>query len=164
MRFRQRVNSATVATPHPAAPEEHTMADAKRYVEVNAFSVKEIWDPKFKAKAIDALSAAAEAAVKKSGKLTLDKPKDKSAKGWSVSGTLVSMGPDKSGKKFSGKVSIVIATWPGKSMKAMPSGEGGFAIDDPAKLGVADVVDVAKAIVTDAMKAGVKFMEDKAPE
>ena len=103
------------------------MAEAKIYVQVNKFAVKDIFDAKHKAKAITVMQKAAESAIK--GKLTTDAPKDKGAKGWSLDGSLVSLGPDMSGKKLEAKVSMSISTWPGKSIKAMPSGTAAVISD-----------------------------------
>jgi hypothetical protein len=140
------------------------MADAKIYVELSKFSVKDIFDDKHKSRVVDLMTSTAEAAVKKSGKLTVDKPKDKAAKGWAVLGSLVSLGPDKSGKKFAAKVSLTVTTWPGKSIKAMPSGEAGFAIEPGEKVSPGDVDQVAKGAAAEAMKTAISHMESKKPE
>jgi hypothetical protein len=109
------------------------------------------------------MTTAAEAAVKKSGKLSLDKPKDKGAKGWNVIGSLVSLGPSKDCKKLGAKVSLAVATWPGKSIKAMPSSEVAFT-SEPGVISASDVDELAKSAVADAMQSAVKFMESKKPE
>ena len=140
------------------------MADVKTYVEISKFSVKEIFDDKHKSRVINLMTTAAEAAVKKSGKLSLDKPTDKGAKGWNVIGSLVSLGPSKDCKKFGAKVSLAIATWPGKSIKAMPSSEIAFASEPSDKISDSDVDEVAKSAVAQAMQSAVKFMESKKPE
>ena len=141
------------------------MADSKVYVEVAKFSVKDIFDTKFSAKAIESMTKAAEQAVKASSKLTQDKPKEKGAKGWYVLGSLVSLGPDKAGKKFEAKVSATIATWPGKSMKSFPSGSAGFAISSPdEKVSASDVEQLVTTAVKEAMKSGVPWMEKTKPE
>ena len=137
------------------------MADAKTYVQVNKFAVKDIFDAKHKAKAITAMQSACEAAIK--GKLTTDVPKDKGAKGWSLDGSLVSLGPDKAGKKLEGKVSMSISTWPGKSIKAMPSGTAAMEIPGAGKIDSGDVEAVAEAAVQSAMKSATKYMESNAP-
>jgi hypothetical protein len=139
------------------------MADAKTYVEIVGFAVKDIFDSKHKAKAIEAMDKAAAAAAKKSGKLTLDKPKDKS-KGWSLNGSLVSLGPDKAGKKVAAEVTLAVATWPGKSIKSVAKGSASFAIDDPAKINAGDVAALAEGAVDGAMKSAVKYMENNKPE
>jgi hypothetical protein len=139
------------------------MAEAKTYVEIARFAAKEFFDDAHKSRVLGLMAAGAEAAVKKSGKLTLDKPKDKAAKGWSLLGG-VSVGPDKSGKKFAAKVSLTVATWPGKSIKSMPSGEAGFATEPGEKISASDVDQVAKAAIAEAMKSAVPFMESKKPE
>ena len=137
------------------------MADAKTYVQVNKFAVKDIFDPKHKTKAVTVMQKAAESAIK--GKLTTDPPKEKGAKGWSLDGSLVSLAPDKAGKKLEAKVSMSISTWPGKSIKAMPSGTAAMAIDGADKIVSGDVEAVAEAAVQSAMRSATKYMETTAP-
>ena len=137
------------------------MADPKTYVQVNKFAVKDIFDAKYKAKAITAMTKACEDAIK--GKLTTDAPKDKGAKGWSLDGSLVSLAPDKAGKKLEGKVSMSISTWPGKSIKAMPSGTAAMSIPSADKVDSGDVEAIAAAAVESAMKSATKYMEGNAP-
>ena len=137
------------------------MADAKTYVQVNKFAVKDIFDPKYKAKAVTVMQKACEEAIK--GKLTTDAPKEKGAKGWSLDGSLVSLAPDKAGKKLEAKVSMSISTWPGKSIKAMPSGTAAMAIPSADKIDSGDVEAVAEGAVQSAMKSATKYMESTAP-
>ena len=87
------------------------MADPKTYVQVNTFAIKEIFDSKHKSRVQALMTKTAEQAVKGSSKLTLDAPKEKGAKGWSLDSSLVSLGPDKAGKKFGANVSMSISTW-----------------------------------------------------
>jgi hypothetical protein len=137
----------------------------KTYVEISKFSVGSGVDAKYKGKAVDTMAKAAEAAVKGSSKLTLDAPKEKGAKGWCVLGTLDSVGPDKTGKKFEAKVSMTIATWPAKSLKSFPSGSAGFAIDSPGeKVSPGDADQLIAGAVKSAMKSGVPWMEKTKPE
>jgi hypothetical protein len=137
------------------------MADAKTYVQVNKFAVKDIFDAKHKTKAVTVMQKAAESAIK--GKLTTDQPKEKGAKGWSLDGSLVSLSPDKAGKKLEAKVSMSVSTWPGKSIKAMPSGTAAMAIDGADKIGSGDVEAVAEAAVQSAMRSATKYMETTSP-
>ena len=137
------------------------MAEAKTYVQVNKFAVKDIYDAKHKAKAVTAMQKAAEGAIK--GKLTTDQPKEKGAKGWSLDGSLVSLGPDKAGKKLEAKVSMSISTWPGKSINAMPSGTAALAISGADKIDAGDVEAVAEGAVQSAMRSATKYMESTSP-
>ena len=137
------------------------MADAKIYVQVNKFAVKEIFDSKHKAKAITVMQKAAEGAIK--GKLTTDAPKEKGAKGWTLDGSLVSLAPDKAGKKLEAKVSMSISTWPGKSIKAMPSGTAVLPIAGADKIDAGDVEAVAEGAVQSAMRSATKYMETTTP-
>ena len=139
------------------------MAD-QTYVEINKSRVKDIFESKFKANATKAMDKATEAAVKKAGKLTLDKPKDKGSKGWSLDCSLESMAPDKAGKMLDGKVSMIISTWPGKSIKAMPSAKASITIRGADKITAADVEDLASALVESAMKSAVKYMGGTKPQ
>ncbi len=131
------------------------------YVQINKFAVKDIFDDKYKARAIAAMQKAAEKAIK--GKLTADAPKEKGAKGWSLDGSLVSMAPDKAGKKLEGKVSMAISTWPGKSVKAMPAGSAATTIAGADKIDAGDVEAIAAAAVESAMKSAVGYMESHTP-
>ena len=134
------------------------------YVEISRSAVKDIFESRFKANATKAMDKAAEAAVKKAGKLTLDKPKDKGTRGWSVDGSLESMAPDKAGKLLEGKVSMFISTWPGKSVKAMPSASASITIKGADKVTAADVEDLASALAESAMRTAVRFMEGTKPQ
>jgi hypothetical protein len=134
------------------------------YVEIGRSTVKEIFESKFKANANKAMDKATEAVVKKAGKLTLDKPKDKGSKGWSLDCSLEFMAPDKAGKLLEGKVSMFVSTWPGKSVKAMPSAAASITIRGADKVTAADVEDLAIALVESAMRPAVKFMEGTKPQ
>lgn len=135
------------------------MAD-KTYVEVTKFTVDGGVDSKYKSKSVESMQKAAESAVKSSGKLTMDAPKEKGAKGWYVLGKLDSLGPDKSGKKFEAKVSVTIATWPAKALKAFPKGSAGFAIASAdEKVSPGDADQLVAAATKEAMKTGVSWME-----
>jgi len=139
------------------------MATPQTYVDVEKLVVKDVFDSKYKNSLPPIIQKVAEGAVKSSSKLTLDKPKDKGAKGYTLDGSIVSLGPDKSGKQLQGECSLVISTWPGKSVKAMPSGKAGIPIDDPAKIADADVQAIAKAAVASAMDSATKYMEKNPP-
>jgi hypothetical protein len=134
------------------------------YVEITKSAVKDIFESRFKANAIKAMDKAAEAAVKRAGKLTLDKPRDKGTKGWSVDGSLESMAPDKAGKMLAGKVSMFVSTWPSKSVKAMPSASASITIRGADQVTAADVEDLASALAESAMRTAVKFMEGTRPQ
>lgn len=140
------------------------MAAPQVYVQVNTFAIKDIFDTKHKSRVQALMTKTAEQAVKGSSKLTLDVPKQKGAKGWSLDSSLVSLGPDKAGKKFLANVSMTISTWPGKSMKSFPTGTGGFAIASAdEKISPSDVDLAAVTAVKEAMKTAVKYMEATAP-
>jgi hypothetical protein len=135
----------------------------KIYVDVQKFAIKDVFDSKYKSSLPVVMQKAAEKAVKGSSQLTLDEPKNKGTKGWSLDGSLSSLGPDKAGKKLQGEVSLAISTWPGKSIKAMPNGSAAMAIDDAAKIDSGDVQAIAEAAVAAAMKEAVNYMEKHTP-
>ena len=136
---------------------------AKTYVQINKPAVKDIFDDKHKSRVIEKMQKAAEKAVKASGKLSLDAPKEKGATGYSLDTSLVSLAPDKAGKKLEGKCSMSISTWPGKSIKAMPTGTATIAIPGVDKVDAGDVDAVAEGTVEAAMKSATKYMEQNAP-
>ncbi|MEP6738852.1 MAG: hypothetical protein ABJA61_00650 [Caldimonas sp.] len=138
------------------------MAASKTYVQIVKPAVKDIFDTKHKSRVIEKMQKAAEKAVKDSGKLTLDAPKEKGATGFSIDTSLVSLAPDKAGKKLEGKCSMSISTWPGKSIKAMPSGTAALAISGADKIDAGDVDAVAEGAVESAMKSATKYMEQNA--
>jgi hypothetical protein len=135
------------------------MAASKTYVEIAKMSVKDAFDAKYTSTLPKVMEKAAEKAIKASSQLTLDPPKEKGATGFSLDGSLVSIGPDKTGKKLEGKFSAAISTWPGKSIKAMPSSNAGMPVSDPKKIDAGDVEAVAESLVESAMKEAVKYME-----
>jgi len=137
------------------------MADARIYVQVNKPAVKDIFDPKHKAKAITAMQSAAEGAIK--GKLTTDVPREKGARGWSLDGSLVSLAPDKAGRKLEAKVSMSISTWPGKLIKSVASGTKAMSIASADKIDAGDVEAVAEAAAALAMVSATRFMVSTPP-
>jgi hypothetical protein len=140
------------------------MADPQTYVEISKFTITKTFDSKYNAKSIDSMTKIAEQAVKASKSLTLDKPKEKGAKGWALVCALESLGPDKAGKKFEAKVSGAIATWPGKSMKSFPTGSAGFAIASAdEKVSASDVDQLVTGAAKELMKSAVPFMEKTKP-
>jgi hypothetical protein len=136
---------------------------ARTYVQINKFAVADIFDAKHKSRMPALLLKAAESAVKGSGKLTLEAPKEKGAKGYSLDGSLENLAPDAAGKKLQGKVSMSISTWPGKSIKAMPTGNASTAIRSADKIDAGDVDAIAEGAVESAMKSAISYMEKNAP-
>ncbi len=139
------------------------MAAPKTYVNIQKMAIKDVFDTKYKSSLPAILQKAVEKSVKASGKLTLDEPKGKDAKGYTLDGSLVALGPDKSGKKLAGEFSMAISTWPGHSIKAMPTGKASLEIEDAAKVDAGDVQALAEALVDGAMKEATKYMEKNPP-
>jgi hypothetical protein len=136
------------------------MAAAKTYVDVPRFAVARI-DPQHKSRVVDLMTRTVAAAVKGSSKLTLDKPRD--GKGWRLLGSLASIGPDKSGRKFAAEVSMSIFELPRKTLKAMPRGTAAFTIAGADAVKADDFDLAAEAAVDSALKSALKFMEANAP-
>ncbi len=139
------------------------MSDTDIYVEVENFAVQQIFDGKYKAHVIDLLSKSMEAAISKSGKFTLDKPKDKS-KGWMVLGTVTRLGPDKAGKTFGIEMSVIVAVWPAKAIKATLHPKSVFEIKPGDKITASDVDQVTKDAAAAGMKDAIAFMSTRKPE
>jgi hypothetical protein len=59
---------------------------------------------------------------------------------------------------------LVVATWPGESIKAIPGGEAAFALEPGDEISAGDVDEVAKSAVAQTMQSAMKFMESKKPE
>jgi hypothetical protein len=58
---------------------------------------------------------------------------------------------------------MAISTWPGHSIKAMPTGKASLEIEDAAKVDAGDVQALAEALVDGAMKEATKYMEKNPP-
>ena len=136
------------------------MAAAKTYVDVPRFAVAQI-DAQHKSRVVDLMTRTATAAVKGSGKLTLDKSRD--GKGWRLLGSLASIGPDKSGRKFAAEVSMSIFELPRKTLKAMPRGTAAVSIASADAVRADDFDVAAEAAVDAALKSALKFMESNTP-
>jgi hypothetical protein len=136
------------------------MAETKTYVDIPKFAVMKI-DDKHKSRVVDLMTRTATSAIKGSGKLTLDKARD--GKGWRLLGSLSSIGPDKSGRKFAAEVTMSIFELPRKTLKAMPRGMAAFGIDSADAVRPGDYDVAAEAAVDSALKSALKFMENNVP-
>lgn len=125
------------------------MAGPKGYVYVDEFKVDEVFDKKYKssAKLKKAMTTAAEKAIDASPKLTTTPPKKgEDVPQFYLTGTLSKLTKEEEGKKeiVRAKVSLVLGTYPDKSMFGFPSGgakvPASKRIDD-------DVEDVAAGAV-----------------
>src|SRR5437868_6815742 len=99
------------------------MANAKKYVCVATFGVKEAFDNKYKSTLPKVMKAAAEKAINASSKLTTKPPADKTEEGFYVDGNLNSLTKTDNGKaiRLQAKVIAQLATWPKKSMFGFPN-------------------------------------------
>lgn len=136
------------------------MAPPKTFVEVEKFAIKDVFDSKYKSSLPAIMQAAAEKAVKSSGKLAVGAP-PKGSKGYTLDGSLVSLGPDKAGKTLQGECTMSISV--AKSIKAVPNGKAAIAIDDAGKIDPGDVQAVAVGAVESAMASATKYMEKNPP-
>jgi len=139
------------------------MGAGKTYVQIHKVGVKDIFDAKYKSRAIAAMQKAVEEAVDGSSRLTRVAPKDKGpAVGYSLDASLVSLAPDKAGTKLEGKCAMVISSL-GKGMKAMPAGKAAATVASAAKIDSGDVDGVTRSAAASAMKTAVQYMEQHAP-
>ena len=134
------------------------MPDAKVQVTIPDFAVKDIFDSKFKAAAVEAMGKAAAAAVK--GKFEVGT--DKKAKGWCLNGSLVSMKEDKGSMKAD--VSVAIGAMPGNAIKSIAKGSLTFKDTAASDMKAKDVAELAAGAVGEAMKSGLKYMLSNQPE
>jgi hypothetical protein len=130
------------------------MAGPKGYVYVDEFGIDEVFDKKYKSSASlkKAMTKAAEKAIDGSPKLTTTPPKKgEDVPQFYLTGTLTKLTKEEEGKKeiIRAKVSMVLGTWPDKSMFGFPSGgakvPASKRIDD-------DVEDVAAGAVEGVIK------------
>ncbi len=120
-------------------------------VDVKAFAVKAIYEPKYKDRAIKRLTEATAAAL--TGRLT------KGSKGYTLDGSLLKFGPDKAGKMLAAECQIAISTDKG-GIKSMANGKAAFSIPGADKIKDADIDDLCKEVVKSAMKSATKYMTD----
>ena len=126
------------------------MAD-KILVDVKPFAVKAIYEPKYKDRAAKKLTEATVA--------SLTGPLAKGTKGYTLDGSLLSMGPDKAGKMLNAECEIAISTDKG-GVKSMARGKAGFSIPGADKIADGDIDDLCKEIVKQAMKSAARYMAD----
>lgn len=126
------------------------MAD-KILVDVKSFAVKTIYEPKLKDRVIKRLTEATVA--------SLSGPLVKGSKGYTLDGSLLSMGPDKAGKMLNAECQIAISTGNG-GIKSMARGKAGFSIPGADKIKDNDIDDLCKEVVKQAMKSAAKYMAD----
>jgi hypothetical protein len=136
------------------------MAD-KTYVDVDTIDVKDpksAFDGKYKSGLPKRMNAVFEKAINRSSKLTTKPPSDKKAEGFYLTGTLTLMKTDKS---IEAKLSMVLATWPKKSMFGAANSEASTEVSNPDKIDK-DVDAVIDALLDDAQTQVVKAFEKKA--
>jgi hypothetical protein len=130
----------------------------KTYVNVDTIAVKDIFDSRYKSTLPRRIGTAFEKAIDRSSKLTTKPPADKKAEGFYLTGT-VSL--TKTDKGIEAKLSMVLATWPKKSMFAMPNFEASTEVANPAKIDK-DVDAVIDALLDDAQTQVIKLLEKRA--
>src|SRR5262245_15003350 len=87
----------------------------KMYVKVDPIAIKDTFDNKYKSSVPKRITEAFETAIDRSSKLTTDPPKDKKTEGLFLTGSL---SLKKTDDGIEAKLSMVLATWPKKSMFA----------------------------------------------
>jgi hypothetical protein len=128
----------------------------KTYVCVAPIKVTAVFDSKYKSPLAKRMTAAFEKAIKSSSKLTTKPPADKKAEGFYLTGSL---SLKKTDKGIEAKLSMVLATWPKKSMFAMPNFEASTEVANPDKKDVDAVID---ALLGDAQAQVIELLEKRA--
>jgi hypothetical protein len=132
------------------------MAD-KTYVCVDTISIKDTFDSKYKSTLPKRIGTAFEKAIDRSSKLTTKPPSDKKAEGFYLTGTL---SLKKTDKGVEAKLSMVLATWPKKSMFGAANREASTEVSNPDKIDK-DVDAIIDALLDDAPAEVVKTLEKK---
>src|SRR5215471_6731948 len=100
----------------------------KMYVNVDPIAIKDTFDNKYKSSLQKRITAAFEKAIDRSSKLTTKPPADKTAEGLYLTGTLSLKQTDKG---VEAKLSMVLATWPKKSIFATTSSAASTEVANP---------------------------------
>jgi|SRR3954470_22163972 hypothetical protein len=138
------------------------MANAKKYVYVANFGVKDAFDNKYKSTLPKVMKAAAEKAINASSKLTTKPPADKKEEGFYLDGSLTSLGKTVNGNEIDldAKIMATLASWPKKAMFAFPSAEAEIKGANEKKLD-SDVQDLVIALLEDVMPIAIKELEKR---
>jgi hypothetical protein len=130
----------------------------KTYVSVDPITIKETFDGKYKSTLPKRMTAAFEKAIDRSSKLTTKPPADKKAEGFCLTGSLSLKQIDKG---IEAKLSMVLATWPKKSIFGSASSEASTEVANPDKVD-REVDAVIDALLDDAQPQVVKTFEKRA--
>jgi hypothetical protein len=121
---------------------------AQTQVELRKFAVKDIYDTKYKDRAVKAMTTAAQSAI---GKFA------KGSKGYSLDGSLVKLAPDTTGKTLMAECTITIST--ARGMQSFAKGKYGFTIPGVDKIKDKDIDDICKGAVAKAMDSAIPYIE-----
>ena len=130
----------------------------KMYVNVDPISFKDTFDDKYKSSLPKRITAAFEKAIDRSSKLTTKPPADKKAEGFYLTGSL---SVKKTDKGIEAKLSMVLATWPKKSIFGSANSEASTEVANPDKVD-REVDAVIDALLDDAQTQVVKTFEKRA--
>ena len=130
----------------------------KTYVNVDTIAIKDSFDAKYKSSLPKRIGTAFEKAIDRSSKLTTKEPSDKKAEGLYLTGSLSLKRTDKG---VSAKLSMVLATWPKKSMFGTANSEASTEVGNPNKIDK-DVDAVIDALLDDLQSKVVKEFEKRA--
>ena len=130
----------------------------KTYVCVDPIAIKDTFDSKYKSTLPKRVTAAFEKAIDRSSKLTTKPPADKKAEGFYLTGTL---SLKKTDKGIEAKLSMVLASWPKKSIFGTANSEASTEVANPAKIDK-DVDAVIDALLDDVLTKVVKEFEKRA--
>ena len=112
----------------------------------------------FASAAIAMIEKTLEKAIKGSGALSTDAPKDKKAPQWMLS-TDFSGALDKDGKKFSGKLATAILVMNATASGATLSGSGAADLAKAGKLAADDVEALAESLAEGMAKKAIDHMK-----
>ena len=112
----------------------------------------------FANEATAAIEKTVNAAIKGSGTLTTDAPKDKKAPRWMLTSEFTGAA-DKDGKKFSGKLATTILVMNATASGATLSGSGAVEPGRPGKFSADDIKSLAESLADGMAKKAVAHMK-----
>jgi hypothetical protein len=135
------------------------MSDAKIPVTVGKVTVSKTFDAKLNKSATDKLAAEIEAAIKKSGKLTLGSVSGKD-KGFEVQAKIVELTMDEKKGELSGSIELILSTLPGPKIFTRVTGNSKFQGINPKKM-EREIEDLMVEIMKKSGPNLKKGLEDK---
>ena len=134
------------------------MAD-KAYVEIATMKVQSAFNNAYKTSLPKAMKTTATKVISSSSTMTVTKPVEKDAKGFSLDATVTNLTQDAKSGALEAKISMVLSTWPEESMFGMLSGGGKAPRSSPKTIDkdVEDLVgDILEALITDKVAKAIQ--------